>query len=45
VRDARIEVWLAPALRWLPARTRTVLPNGDLIETSLTEVSFEEPLR
>lgn len=42
-REARFELWLAPALRWLPARTRTTLPNGDLIDTRLTEAVFDEP--
>jgi hypothetical protein len=37
-RDARIALWLAPSLRWLPARTRTVLPNDDIIETVLKDV-------
>lgn len=40
-RDARIELWLAPTLRWLPARTRTTLPNDEVIETVLREVHFE----
>jgi hypothetical protein len=37
-RDARIALWLAPSLRWLPARTRTALPNDDVIETVLKDV-------
>ncbi|MDZ7653512.1 MAG: DUF3108 domain-containing protein [Burkholderiaceae bacterium] len=41
-RDARIALWLAPTLRWLPARTRTVLPNEDIIETVLKDVWFIE---
>jgi hypothetical protein len=41
VRDARIELWLAPSLRWLPARTRTTLPSDEIIETVLREVKFE----
>jgi hypothetical protein len=41
-RDARIALWLAPSLRWLPARTRTVLPNEDIIETVLKDVWFIE---
>ena len=41
-RDARIALWLAPNLRWLPARTRTVLPNDDVIETVLKDVWFIE---
>lgn len=40
-RDARIELWLAPDLHWLPARTRTTLANGEEIETVLREVRFE----
>jgi hypothetical protein len=39
-RDARIALWLAPSLRWLPARTRTVLPNEDTVETVLKDVWF-----
>jgi hypothetical protein len=42
-RETRMELWLAPALRWLPARTRMTLPNGDLIDTRLSEASFDEP--
>jgi hypothetical protein len=41
VRDARIELWLVPSLRWLPARTRTTLPSEEIIETVLREVKFE----
>lgn len=41
-RDARIALWLAPSLRWLPARTRTVLPNEDTVETVLRDVWFIE---
>jgi len=41
-RDARIELWLAPSLRWLPVRTRTTLTNEDVIETVLKEVWFVE---
>lgn len=40
-RDVRIELWLVPSLRWLPARTRTTLPNDEVIETVLKEVAFE----
>lgn len=40
-RDARIELWLAPSLRWLPARTRTTLANQEVIETVLREVHLE----
>jgi hypothetical protein len=41
-RDPRIALWLAPSLRWLPARTRTTLPNEDVIETVLKDVWFVE---
>lgn len=40
-RIPRIELWLAPSLRWLPVRTRTVLPGGEIIETELREVTLE----
>lgn len=40
-RDARIEIWLAPSLRWLAARTRVTNPNDEVIETVLREVHFE----
>lgn len=42
-KDARLELWLAPVLRWLPARARTTLPNGDTIETLVREASFDAP--
>jgi hypothetical protein len=41
-RDARIALWLAPSLRWLPVRTRTVLANEDVVETVLKDVWFIE---
>jgi hypothetical protein len=41
-RDARIELWLAPTLNWLPARTRTILSNEQTIETVLKEVVIEQ---
>lgn len=37
-RDARIELWLAPTMNWLPARTRTILTDESWIETVLREV-------
>ncbi len=40
-RDSRIEVWLAPSLRWLAARMRVTNPNEEVIETVLREVQFE----
>lgn len=40
-RDPRIQLWLAPSMRWLPVKTYTTLPNGDDIETLLREVAFE----
>ena len=39
-RDLRIELWLSPDHRWLPARTRTVLPNDQTVETVLREVKI-----
>lgn len=39
--DPRIELWLAPSLRWLPARTRTTLPDGSVVETVLREAYLE----
>src|SRR5690606_8102594 len=30
--DARLELWLAPALEYLPARVSVVEPNGDTID-------------
>jgi hypothetical protein len=41
-KDARIELWLAPTLHWLPARTRTILSNEQTIETVLKEVVIEQ---
>jgi hypothetical protein len=40
-REARIEVWLAPSMRWLAARMRVTNPNEEVIETVLREVHFE----
>jgi hypothetical protein len=41
-RDLRLELWLSPAHSWLPARTRTVLPTEQTIETVLREVKIGE---
>lgn len=30
--DQKVEIWLAPALSWLPARIRITQPNGDYID-------------
>lgn len=30
--DQKVEIWLAPALAWLPARIRITQPNGDFID-------------
>lgn len=40
-RDPRIQLWLAPSMRWLPVKTYTTLANGDEVETLLREVVFE----
>jgi hypothetical protein len=39
--DQTIEVWLAPALAWLPARTRITQHNGDFVDQQLR--SAEKP--
>jgi hypothetical protein len=41
-KEPRIELWLAPTMNWLPARTRTVLNNEQTIETVLKEVVIEQ---
>lgn len=41
-KEARIELWLAPTLHWLPARTRTILSGEQTIETVLKEVVIEQ---
>lgn len=33
--DQTVEVWLAPALAWLPARTRITQQNGDFVDQQL----------
>ncbi|MFN7571814.1 MAG: DUF3108 domain-containing protein [Betaproteobacteria bacterium] len=40
-REVRVQLWLAPALRWLPVRSLTVLPNGDTIFTEYRESQFD----
>lgn len=40
-KDARIELWLAPTMNWLPVRTRTVFNGDQVIETVLKEVLIE----
>lgn len=30
--DQKVEIWLAPALSWLPVRIRITQPNGDFID-------------
>jgi hypothetical protein len=42
-RDTRVQLWLAPALRWLPARSFTTLANGDTILTEYREGEFAAP--
>jgi hypothetical protein len=39
--DQTVEVWLAPALAWLPARTRITQHNGDFVDQQLR--SAEKP--
>jgi hypothetical protein len=39
--DQTVEVWLAPALAWLPARTRITQQNGDFVDQQLR--SAENP--
>ncbi|MES3011245.1 MAG: DUF3108 domain-containing protein [Pseudomonadota bacterium] len=39
--DQTVEVWLAPALGWLPARTRITQQNGDFVDQQLR--STEKP--
>ena len=39
--DMGIEVWLAPSLAWLPARTRLTQHNGDFVDQQLS--STEKP--
>lgn len=39
--DYTIEVWLAPSLAWLPARTRITQNNGDFVDQQLR--SAEKP--
>ncbi len=39
-REVRIQLWLSPALRWLPVRSFTILPNGDTILTQYREGTF-----
>lgn len=41
-RQTGVELWLAPSLRWLPARSRFTR-SGWAIETNLRQVSFQEP--
>ena len=39
--DQTVEVWLAPSLAWLPARTRITQQNGDFVDQQLR--STEQP--
>ena len=38
-RDQQIDIWLAPALEWLPVRLRYTEKNGDNIEQTLESMS------
>lgn len=40
--DVRIEVWLAPKLKWLPVRLRMNFVNGDFGDMLIQEIKFEE---
>ncbi len=40
--DVRVEVWLAPKLKWLPARVRLTFANGSFGDSVLREVKFDE---
>lgn len=40
--DVRVEVWLAPKLKWLPARMRLTFANGSFGDSVLREVKFDE---
>ena len=35
----QLDIWLAPALEWYPARLRFTEPNGDLIEQTLVAIN------
>ena len=37
--DQKVEIWLAPALSWLPARIRITQSNGDFIDQQLRSTS------
>lgn len=40
--DVRVEIWLAPKLKWLPARVRLTFANGSFGDSVLREVKFDE---
>ncbi len=40
--DVRVEVWLAPKLKWLPARVRLTFANGSFGDSVLREAKFDE---
>ena len=40
--DFRIEVWLAPTLRWLPTRIRMTFANGNFGDMLIQEAKFDE---
>lgn len=41
--DDKIELWLAPAIGWLPVRIRQTQPNGDFIDLQLRSESALPP--
>ncbi|HYD82122.1 MAG TPA: DUF3108 domain-containing protein [Paucimonas sp.] len=41
--NQQVDIWLAPALEWYPARIRYTEPDGDFIEQTLTTVAKKTP--
>jgi hypothetical protein len=39
----QVDIWLAPAIEWYPARIRYTEPDGDFIEQTLTSVAKKSP--
>lgn len=40
--DVRVEMWLAPTLKWLPVRVRFTFANGSFGDSVLLEAKFDE---